>query len=250
MKNRLSTILTFAFLLVGASLAQADQIVVFSTVAAKAAMEAIAPDFERESKHKVTLRFATAGELKTEIEKGAAFDVALLTAAADDDLIKQSKLAESSRVTVFKSGVGIAVKKGAAPAAITTSEALKTALVDAKSIALSTQGASGPIMKKIFERFGIVEAMAAKTVLVSGITAPEAVARDQAELAFTQISEILDTPGAQLVSPLPADVQVFSTFVAAIAAESKAGDAARGFLQALATPAARAQMKARGLEIE
>ena len=100
--------------------AQAAEIVVFSTVAAKSVLEEIAPAFERDSKHKLTLRFATAAELKTEIERGAPFDVALLTAGAVDDLIKQGRLTQASRVNVARSGVGIAVTKGTATPPITT----------------------------------------------------------------------------------------------------------------------------------
>ena len=245
-----TVVVALTLALVGAppSNSRAAEVAVFSTVAAKAALEEIAPAFERESQHKVLLRFATAGELKTEIEKGAPCDVALLTAAAIDDLITQGRLSQASRTNIARSGVGVAVKQGANAPSITTTEEFKQALGSAQSIVYTTQGATGPIMKRIFERFGITDAMNAKTILVSAITAAEAVARGQAELAFTQISEILDTPGAHLVGPLPADVQVYSSFSAATATATREPAAAQAFIEALTTGAAKAVLKSKGLE--
>ncbi len=228
--------------------AQAAEIVVFSTVAAKSVLEEIAPAFERDSKHKLVLRFATAAELKAEIERGVPFDIALLTAAAVDDLIKQGRLTQDSRVNVARSGVGIAVTKGTTTPPITTGEELKQALLSAKSIAYSAQGATGPIMKTIFERFGITDVMSAKTVVVTKTTASEAVAAGQAEMGFTQISEILDTPSARLVGPLPSEVQVYSLFAAAAAAGAKDPGAAQAFIDVLTAPATRPVLKSRGLE--
>lgn len=225
----------------------ADQLTVYSTVAAKGALELITPEFERASGHTLQLKFGTAAELKAQIEKGAAFDVALLTSAAIDDLIKQLRIAPGSKLVVFKSGVGIAAKKGAVAPAVTSSEELKAAVLGAKAVALSTQGASGAIVRRAFETLGITEAMAPKIVLVSDMTAPEAVVRGRAELAFTQISEILDTPDAQLLGPLPADLQSLSAFAVGTSADLKATGAVSAFLKALTSPSAHSHMRARGL---
>ncbi|HWW03919.1 substrate-binding domain-containing protein [Collimonas sp.] len=243
-------IAALSLILIGAtsSNSRAAEVVVLSTVAAKSVLEEIAPAFERDSNHKLVLRFATAAELKAEIEKGAPCDVALLTVAAVDDLIKQGRFTQISKINVAKSGVGIAVKRGAAAPSITTGEELKQALLSAKSIVYSAQGATAPIMKRIFERFGITEVMSAKTIVVTAITAPEAVASGQAEMGFTQISEILDTPSTRLVGPLPPEVQVYSSFAAAIATEAKAPGAAQAFIDLLVTAATKAVLKARGLE--
>jgi molybdate transport system substrate-binding protein len=242
-----AALLALAASLLHPTSAMADQLTVYSTVAAKGALELIAPDFERASGQSVRFKFGTAAELKAEIEKGASFDVALLTASAIDDLIKQSRLVSGSKTLVFKSGVGVAAKKGAAAPAVTTLEELKAAVLAAKAVALSTQGATGPIVRRAFEKLGITEAMAPKLVLVSDMTAPEAVVRGRAELAFTQISEILDTPDAQLLGPLPADLQSFTVFAAGTAPDTKAIGTASAFLKALASPMAQSQMRAKGL---
>ncbi len=239
---------TSALLLTAWSGAQAADITVFGTVAAKSALEQIVPAFEAGSGHKVTLHIATTGELKADIEKGAHVDVAFLTAAALDDLIKQGKLDAAGKIAVARSGVGIAVAKGAPQPAIGNAEDFKRTLLAAKSITYSAQGATGPTMKKIFEQFGIADAMSAKTVIISKITAPQAVAAGQAEMGFTQISEIYDAPQAQFAGPLPTEVQVYSTFSAAPSATAGDRAAAQAFVSALAQPAAKAILKARGLE--
>lgn len=238
----------FAVLALLSATASAADVIVLSTVAAQSALEQFAPAFEGASRHKVILRFATAAEMKAEIEKGAAFDLALLTSAAVDDLIKQNFLTGGSKVNLFRSGVGMAVREEAAAPQLTTADDLKLALVNAKSIAMSTRGATGPIMQRLFERFGLSDAMAGKLVLVSKITAPEAVVTGQAELGFTQISEILDTAGARLVGPLPPEVQVYSSFSAGIAAAGKDPDAAKAFLDSLQTDTAKTVWRAKGLE--
>jgi molybdate transport system substrate-binding protein len=241
-------ILTFALTALPTTLALAADVVIFSSVAAKSALEELAPAFERESNHKLIMRFATAAELKGEIEKGVPCDVAILTAAAIDDLVKQGRLNGATRANVARSGVGIAVKQEVSAQSVATADDLKQLLLAAKSIAYSATGATGPIMKQAFERLGIAEAVTPKTVVVTATTTPEAVASGKAELGFSQISEILDTPGVRLLSALPADVQVYSSFAAAVATGAKDPAAAQYVLQALTRPAAKAVLKAKGLE--
>ena len=103
-------------------------------------------------------------------------------------------------------------------------------------------------MRNIFERFGIVEEMKAKTTVVSGITAPDAVAKGEADLGFTQISEILPVEGAVLAGPLPPEVQVYTIFTAAVAASTKDPAAAQTFIKFLTAPAAAPVIKAKGME--
>lgn len=228
--------------------AQADEIVVYGTVAAKAALLQIVPAYELASGNKVTLRVATTGELQDGIARGDKVDVAILTRGALDDLSAKGKLDGTSLVMVAKSGIGVAVRKGAAQPAIATGADFKSSLLAAKSIAYTAQGATGVQLQKIFTRFEITGAMAAKTLLVQKGTAPEAVGRGEAELALTQISEILMAPDAQLVGPLPPDVQVYSVFGAELGGSSKGSAAARAFMTTLSSPSAKAMLKATGLE--
>lgn len=234
----------------GAAPSRAADLVVYSTVAAKAALARIVPAYEQSSGNKVTLRMATTGELQAAIAGGAPVDVAVLTRQALDDLAGKGRLDGASLVTVAKSRLGVAVKKGAAQPAIGTADGFRRSLLAAKSIAYTAQGATGKQLHDIFARMEIGDAMHAKTVLVHKGTAPEAVVRGEAELALTQISEILMEPAAQLVGPLPEGVQVPTVFAAGLGSHGKAQDAARSFVEALTSPAAKAILKSSGLEPE
>lgn len=248
MRSHAARAAMFTVLAGGGAIAKADDIIVFGTVAAKSTLEQLAPAFERETRHKLVLHIAVTNELVAEIDQGAAFDVAFLTQAAIDGLVRQGRVAADSKQDIARVGVGVAVARGAPLPAIGSAEEFKQALLAARSITYTAQGATGPTMKKIFERFGIAEAMQAKTVIATGMTAPQAVAAGQAAMGFTQVSEILDAPAAQLVGPLPAELQVYSTFSAAVASGSKSPDTARAFVAALKGAAAREILTARGLQ--
>src|SRR5262245_22444149 len=134
LSSLLSVLLAFA--VAGTCLdSRAEEVVVMSSVAAKSALELIIPEFERTTGPRVNARYGTAADLKGLIEKGALCDVALLTAAAVDELIKQGKLALASRTPVFKSGVGVAGRQGTSPPHIASSDEFKSTLLSARSIA-------------------------------------------------------------------------------------------------------------------
>ena len=226
---------------------QAAEITVFSTNAFKGVLEELVPQFERSSGHKVSLRFGPTSEMKARIEKGEAFDVAILTAAATDDLVKQAKLAGASRKDVARSGVGVAIRKGAKKPDLSSAEAFKRALLQAGSITYTGAGFTGANLGKIFERFGIAQEMKAKTRIAQG-NAAEAVARGEAELGFTQVSEILHAAGADFAGPLPAEVQIYTVFSAAGAPNAREAAIGLDFVRFLSAPAATPVVKANGME--
>lgn len=217
--------------------------VVFSTPVAKFFLDSRAGFLSKQ----VTVKYGVASELKAEIERGAPCDVALLTEAVIDDLVSQGKLSAASRILVFKSGVGLAVRKGARLPPVRTAEELKRVLIEAKSLAIREGGAGAAISRKVFEQLGIAEMVAAKTVLLSSGVLAEAIVEGKAELGLCQISEIVSTEGARLHAPLPAELQVYSRFAAAMGTQTRVAAAAREFLHALGTPAARAELDAKGL---
>jgi molybdate transport system substrate-binding protein len=229
-------------------MAQAAEIHVLSTNGVKTVVGELAPRFEKATGHKLVVRFAPAAELKGEIEKGAAFDLAILTAAATDDLLRQGKLSAATRADVAISGAGVAYRKGAPRPDVSSADAFKRSLLAAKSVAYVGVGATAANMTKIFERFGIAAEMKAKTRILSGISAPDAVAGGEAELGFTQVSEILPVAGAELAGPLPPEVQVYTVFSGAVGALARQPVAAEAFLKFLAAPAASAVIREKGTE--
>jgi molybdate transport system substrate-binding protein len=231
-----------------AGLASAAELKVMSSNGVKTVLEELVPQFEKSTGHKVVLQFAPAADIKAQIDKGAAFDIAVLTTALIDVLIKEGKAPAASRVNLANSGAGVAIKKGAPRPDLSSADAFKRALLNAKSIVYVGTGATGANMRKIFEQLGVAEEMKAKTKIVSGVSAADAVAHGDAELGFTQISEILPVAGAELAGPLPPELQIYTGFPAAVSASSKEPQAAKALLDFLRTPAAAAVIKAKGME--
>ena len=228
--------------------AGAAEVKVFASNGVKTVLEELGPQFEKATGNKLVFRFAPAADLKGAIEKGEAFDVAVLVTAGIDDLIKQGKLVAATRTDVAKSGAGMAMKKGAPKPDIATADSFKRTMLGAKSIAYVATGATAANMRKIFDQLGIAEEMKAKTKALSGISAAEAVAKGEAEFGFTQVSEILHVPGAELAGPLPPGVQIYTVFPAAVGTGAASPAAAQAFIKFLTAPAAAPVIKAKGME--
>jgi molybdate transport system substrate-binding protein len=241
----------FALALFTAGAVDAAEIKVLASNALKTALEELGPQFEKASEHKLSFTFNAAVPLKAEIEKGVAFDVAILSAPITEDLVKQGKLVAATRADIARSGAGLAVKRGAPKPDISTTEAFKRTLLDAKSICYVEQGATGIYLKGLFERLGIAEQLKSKTKLLPPSNpAAHAVANGEAEIGMTQISEIEILPyaGAELVGPLPAEIQLSSVYPAAVGTGAKEVDAAKAFIKFLTAPTAIPVLKAKGLE--
>jgi molybdate transport system substrate-binding protein len=232
----------------GAGAASAAEVKVLISNALKSSMEELAPQFEKASENKLVITFGAAAELKTSIEKGAPMDVAILTAAVTDDIAKEGKLTAAGRADIARSGAGLAGRKGAPRPDISTTDAFKHALLESKSIAYVAAGATAPYILSLFDRLGIADQVKPKLKpQPTSNPAAKAVANGEAELGITQISEILPYAGAELIGPLPAEVQLYTVYPAAIAAETKAPDAAKALIKFLTGPAAVAVLKAKGL---
>ena len=224
------------------------QVRVLSSNGVKSVIEALQPEIERAIGHALSIEFSTASSLKTTIEGGEAFDVAILTPALIDDLIAQGKVSADSRVDVARAGVGIGARQGAPTADVSTPDALKSTLLKAKSVAFTAEGQSRSTIDRAFDRLGIAEAMRQKTILKGPGEAPTAVAAGEAELVLTLISEILPVPGLQLLGAFPADVQGYVTFTAGRSPNAKDANAANALLRYLSGPALATALKAHGLE--
>lgn len=231
----------------GAAL-QPIELTVLSSNATKAVLHALAPQFERTANLRLTFRYAPSAELKARIEEGEDFDVAFLTSTLLDDLVALGKVDASSRATIARAGVGVAIRKGARTPDLSTPEAFRRSLLDARSIAYVGRGVTADILRSVIERFGIAEEMRPKTTILSGVTAAEAVASGQAELGFTQISEILPHPGVELAGPLPPGIQVYTAFQAVVGSNARQPEAARRLIEFLTAPAAAPVIRAKGME--
>jgi molybdate transport system substrate-binding protein len=227
--------------------AHAAEIKVLSSTALKTVLEELGPQFEKTTDNKLVFSFNPAAVLKGQIEKGAAFDVAILTAPLTDDLAKQEKIVAATRVNIARAGIGVAVRKGSPKPDISTTDAFKRALANATSIGFVAQGATGIYLKTLFENLGIADELKSKIKLLDG-PAGEAVAKGEVEIGLTQISEILPYSAIELVGPLPGDIQRHTNFSAGVSAASKEAGSAEALIKFLAAPAAARVIKAKGLE--
>jgi molybdate transport system substrate-binding protein len=221
---------------------------VLSTHAVQGAMVELVARFEAGADTPVAVDYGPTNGVLARISAGDAADVAILTRAGIEELARHGILDGATAVDLARSLVGIAVRAGARKPDIGTAEALKEALLAAKSIAYSRLGASGVLFAELIQRLGIAGAVNAKaTVIPSGLTG-ELVARGEAQLAVQQLSELMLVPGLDLVGPLPASLQTPGMFSAAMFAAATRPDAALQFLQGLASPEAAAVFRAAGLE--
>ena len=226
--------------------AQAAEIKVLASTAVKTTLEEVAPQFTKATGNKIDLTFAPASALREKIEQGTAFDVAVLTTPIVDGLAGSGKV-EKIHTAIAHSGIGVAIRKGAPKPDISTKDAFRQTLLNAKSIGFTAGGATGAYLNVLFDRLDIAEQLQPKVKLLQGGVG-EAVTSGQIEIGMTQISEILPYPGAELAGPLPLDIQSFTYFSAAVSTASKEADVARAFIKFLAGPEALAVLKAKGME--
>ena len=222
------------------------EIKVLSTVGMQPATPELFKQFEAATGHTVVVSYGLAAVLKTKFLEGAPADVLILTAPIVEDLAKQGKVVADSKKDVARSGVGIAVKAGAPKPDISTAEALKAAVLAAKSIGYSREGASGVAFARAMERLGIAEPVKAK-YKDTGTKAGEMVAAGEIDLAAAQIPELLAVPGVEVVGPLPAELQTVTIFSVGLAAGAHDPAAAKALIEFLAGPRAAPVYKAKGL---
>jgi molybdate transport system substrate-binding protein len=230
------------------SAADAAELKVLSTQATEQAYRELVPQFEQASGHKVTTVFTGTLDANKRLAAGETYDLLVMSSASIDEHIKGGKVVPGSRVDVAKSGVAIAVRAGAPKPDIGTTEALKKALLAARSIGYST-GPSGNYVVALFQRMGIAEEVKPKLRQTpTGVFVASIIASGEAELGFQQVSELIAAPGVDYVGPLPADIQHMTVFSSGIAVGAKEADAAKALVKFITAPAAAAAFKKRGME--
>jgi molybdate transport system substrate-binding protein len=221
---------------------------VLCTNGLKSVMLDLLPAIERKSAVRIAMTWGSTMGLAKNIEGGTGGDLAILTAEAIDDLIAGGKAVAGSRVDLARSGIGLAVRHGASKPDIGSPEALRSALLAAKSVAHSKTGASGIYFPSVLERLGIGEQMQPKMVVpASGVPIGEIVAKGEAEMGIQQISELLPVAGIEVVGPLPAPLQKITTFSAGVLATANDPRAAAALVESIAA-ASRPLLQAKGLE--
>lgn len=216
----------------------------------KAVFDALRPQIERELGQPLNVEFGTTAALRAKIESGAAFDVAVITTEAVNDLASKGAIAAPSVAALGRSGIGVAMRAGAKAPPITTTEDLKKALLAAKSITWVSVGATRPGIERMLEKLGIAKDVQPKVTLTNTVDeANESITSGRVEVALTLKSEILPAKGLTYVGPLPAEVQSYVSFAAGVAAKSAAAMDAARVVASLSARAAAPTYQEKGMEL-
>ncbi len=251
--DRLATLVRRALtgLSLGLALTQAHaaDIAVLVSGAYKPVLLALQPDFERQTGHRLRIQTDTAGALQKRVAAGEPFDLAVITPATIETLHASGKFANGP-VPVARVGIGVAVRKGQPAPDISTVAAFQSALLAARSIATvdpAAGGSSGIYLWGWFEKAGIATQLKPKAVLVQGGLAAERLLDGRADLALQQVSELMAVNGASVVGLIPAEIQNYTVYAAAISAQAREPAAAQALLQLLTSPAAGPVLVAKGM---
>ena len=226
------------------------ELTVWCARAIKTVLAEVGGEFERASGHKlnVTTDPGLQGAYLKRMQSGETFDVFIFPPGLVDALIKEGKILAETRTPIARAGIGVAVRAGAGKPDISSADAFKRALISAKSIAYLKVGLSGVQVAAMLERIGIAGLIRSKVVTPETDIVSQLVARGEVELGIVITTQILTSPGVDLVGPLPAELQSYVPFVAGVSADSKAPQAARELIKFLTGPIAVPVIKAQAME--
>ena len=216
----------------------------------------LAPAFEKETGHHlVTVRGPSLGDspeaIPARLARGEPADVAILDGASADELARRGLVDPRTKTVLALSQIGMVVKEGARKPDISTVDALRNALLEAKSIAYSDSGSGTYISTRMLARMGIADQVAGKSRKVRGPPSGEpvaaVVARGEAEIGFQQVSELIHVPGVSFVGAIPAELQPGFTFAGVLTGNAREPEAAKALLAFLASERAAAVITRAGL---
>ncbi len=226
--------------------AGAAEIKVIASNAVREPYRELVPVFEKNTGHKVTIDWGGTVDIVKRVGGGEIADVVIIPAERIDDFAKQRVL--MSRIDLARSGVGVAVRAGAPRPDISSAAALRSALLAAKSIVLSS-GPSSVYLPTLFQKMGIADELKPKIIQIGpGLPVGETVARGEGEIGFTQMIELMSVKGIDYLGPLPAEVQFITIFSAGLHAGAPSPEAAHALLKFLTAPEAAPVLRRHSME--
>ena len=252
MVGRIGFFALAAALIIATAPARAAEIDAMITTAMKAAIDELAPPFERQSGHSLRVVYGPSGGLARRLTGGETVDLVIVESKVLDALIRQGKIA-AGRTDLARTAIGIAVRKGAPKPDVSSADALKRALLAAKSIghtAPAGGGVTAAHIMGVFEKLGIAAEVAPKVKLAAG--GPNGrvsvlVSSGEAEIGLQLVSELMSNPEVEVIGMLPPELQLTAVISAGIATGTKQSGPAQAFIRHLATPEAKTIFKAKGL---
>jgi molybdate transport system substrate-binding protein len=237
----IALLLTFARI----TAASATEVKVFTARAGATVLEKIGPEFERVTGHKLNVIYdADFGAILRRVAANEPFDVMIRGTEGIDAMIKDGTIAAGTRTNLFHSGMGVEVRTGAPKPDISSVEAFRRALLNAKSIGHFRPNR----VQELIDRLGLADAIRSKVTTPNSDIVSELVAKGELELGIVVIAQILTTPGVEFVGPLPAEIQYDYPFAAGISANSKAPGAALDLIRFLTGPVTIPVIKSQVME--
>jgi len=219
-----------------------------SSMAMRNVLAELGDAYEQQSGQPVSVVSVGGVDAARRVNDGEAFDFVVLAADVIEQLAAAGRIDAGSRTDLARSAVAIAVAAAATRPDVSTESAIRDAVLRARSIGYSS-GPSGAHLVRLFERWGIADAIAPRIVQASpGVPVGTLVARGDVELGFQQLSELMHLPGIEVIGLLPAEIQVETVFSAAVCTASNCPAAAKAWLSFLASPEADAAKRRHGME--
>jgi molybdate transport system substrate-binding protein len=219
-----------------------------SSMATRELLNELIAQYERSSGLRVTAEAAGGVDVAKRVRAGEAVDVVVLSSTAIDSLIAAGSLLPDSRIDLVRSGVAIAVRTGAPQPDVATEDAVKRAVLNAKTLSYST-GPSGVYLEKLFERWGILQEIRSRIVVPPpGKPVGSLVADGTVELGFQQLSELMTLPGIKVIGPLPPEIQTITLFSGGVSPGCERPELGRALLEYMASPATASVKQQFGME--
>lgn len=234
-------------LLMGSHSAETAEVKLFHPSGLRSIVDALGSQFQKETGHTLVTTVDVPAVLKSRIDAGEVFDVAVLSPTQIDDLISSGKVVLATRVDLARVGVGVGVRAGAPKPDVSTIEAFRDTLLKSESVVHVQGGPSAAHFAKMLAQMGITDEMKSKLRPVrAGLTA-QPVANGEADLIVVNMASILGSSGVELVGPVPTELQDWITFTIGVSSLAAHPEPSRAFAQYLTTPSAAAVIKAKGM---
>ena len=225
-----------------------DPIAGISSIATRNVLLELGDAYGRQSGQRVTVESVGGVDAARRVQAGEAFDFVVLATDAIDKLTSSGRVDADSRINLARSGVAVAVKAGAPRPDISNESAVRQAVLAARSIGYST-GPSGVYLARLFERWGIAEAIAPRLVQAPpGVPVGSLIARGEVELGFQQLSELVHLAGIDLIGALPPEIQLITITTAGLHTAATQARAAKALVEFLTSPQAAPVLKKKGME--
>jgi molybdate transport system substrate-binding protein len=237
-----------AILVAASPLSSGEEVRLIAANAVREPVQEVVALFEKSTGHKVVPVWSGTEGVTRRVAGPEPFDVIIIAGPNIDKLVQEGRIVAGSRTDIARSGVGVAVRAGLPRPDISSADAVRQAVLAAKTVAYSS-GPSGFYIAELFRKFGIADQVKEKVRQTpSGVLVGDLLARGDADLGFQQVSELQHVKGIDFLGPLPAEVQNFTIYSAGLHANAPAPEAARALMRLLASPQAAPLVRKSGME--